>query len=67
MSAMGADWGRIGSKDFFAREYFLEDVRWMVARLLGQPDPQGEVEKAPTAAGGRVFYWSGQFRSRRKS
>jgi hypothetical protein len=59
MSAMGAEWGRVGSKDFFAREYFLEDIRWMVARLLGSPDPRARMESASAAAKGRRPYWSG--------
>jgi hypothetical protein len=56
MSAMGAETERFGSKDFFAREYFLEDIRWMVARLLGRPNPRGEVERAPNATRGRASY-----------
>jgi hypothetical protein len=65
MSAMGAEWGRVGSKDFFAREYFLEDIRWMVARLLGNPDPRADVESASGATKGRGSYWSRGLPSRR--
>jgi hypothetical protein len=36
MSAMGARNERTGSQDFFDREFFVEDIRWMVARLLGR-------------------------------
>jgi hypothetical protein len=56
MSAMGAGSERLASKDFFAREYFLEDIRWMVARLLGRPDARGEVDWVTTATRGRASY-----------
>lgn len=35
MSVVGAELERIGAREFFGREYLLEDIRWMVARLLG--------------------------------
>jgi hypothetical protein len=46
MSAMGTEVERIGTRDFFAREYFVEDIRWMAARLLGNPG-RGEFHIAP--------------------
>ncbi len=34
---------RIVVRDFFAREYLLDDIRWMVARLLGRSGGSGGI------------------------
>jgi len=46
MSEMGAGSEGNGAREFFAREYYLEDLRWRVARLLGDYDP-----RAPSGTG----------------
>jgi hypothetical protein len=43
----GADLERIPAKDFFAREYLLDDIRWMVARLLGKFGTGGDLWPGP--------------------
>jgi hypothetical protein len=47
MDEMRGNWDRMGAKDFFSREYFIDDLRWMVARLLGRSGPVGEALTTP--------------------
>ncbi len=43
MRETGTSVERIVVRDFFAREYLLDDIRWMVARLLGRSGGSGEI------------------------
>lgn len=43
MRETGISVERLVVRDFFAREYLLDDIRWMVARLLGRSGGSGEI------------------------
>ncbi|MFZ0829808.1 MAG: hypothetical protein WCB18_01885 [Thermoplasmata archaeon] len=54
MSEKGADSEGSGTREFFAREYYPEDLRWTVARLLGYYDPRTESGTPRAGRAGRV-------------
>jgi hypothetical protein len=49
MDVTEVDLERMAAKDFFAREYLLDDIRWMVARLLGKFGASGDLGREPDA------------------
>jgi hypothetical protein len=47
MGVLEAQMEWVEAKEFFAREFLLEDLRGMVARLLGKGGGSGEIDTTP--------------------
>ncbi|MGC2289147.1 MAG: hypothetical protein WA688_04745 [Thermoplasmata archaeon] len=54
MNAIGAELERVGAREFFAREYLLEDLGWIVAGLLGKPGTRLENATGQNVPTGRA-------------